>query len=329
MNAMEYVRLGFSNLTISRLGLGAMGFGDKAWREWVLDEAASRSIVRGALDHGINFFDTCDFYSAGRSEEVLKATLLNDVPRHSVVIATKVGNPMHSHPNGRGYSRKHIIEAAEASLRRLGTDYIDLYQTHIWDPHTNLEELAEAFDSLVRAGKVLYLGATTMPAWTFCRLDNVSRQGRYARFVSMQCEYNPAHREAEREMIPFCRAEDIGLVPFSPVARGFLAADRRLAQHASDRTRTDDYTRKHYGREADYEVYEAIAKVAENCGASPAQVSLAWTAQRPGVTAPIFGATEVRHVDEAVQAIGLSLNEAAVASIAAAYSPRPRDALGH
>lgn len=326
---MDYARLGNSNLVVSRLGLGAMGFGDTSWRGWVLEADTAAPIVRRALDRGVNFFDTCDFYSAGRSEEILREVLVSQVPRDSIVLATKVGNPMQRHPNGRGYSRKHIIEAADASLRRLGTDHIDLYQTHIWDPATNIEELVEAFDTLVRAGKVLYVGATTMPAWQFGKaLWHAAATGQH-RFVAMQCEYNPAHREAEREMIPLCRDAGIGLVPFSPMARGYLCGDRRDPAQATLRNRTDDYTHKIYGRENDHEVRTALEAVADARGVSAAQVAVAWTLARPGITSPIFGATSVAQLDQVLDALDLALEPDEIGQIDAAYAPRPIHASGH
>ena len=326
---MDYRRLGRSNLEVSRLGLGAMGFGDKAWRGWVLDAEAARPVVRRALDAGINVFDTCDFYSAGRSEEILREVLVSEVPRDQFVLVTKVGSPMHPYPNGRGYSRKHILSAVDASLRRLGTDHIDLYQTHIWAPGTDLEEMVDAFDEVVRAGKVRYLGATTMPAWTFCTALHLARHAGRSRFVSMQCEYNPCHREAEREMIPLCQAENLALVPFSPIARGFLSADRRLPANNSRRTQTDDHTKKVYGRDNDYAVLDAVTTVAALHGVSPTQVAIAWTASRPGITAPIFGPTGAAHVDEAVGALSVRLREEDARTIEDAYQSRPIAASGH
>lgn len=326
---MEYTRLGASNLKVSKLSLGAMGFGDKSWREWVLDRAAAKPVIERALDLGINLFDTCDFYSLGESERMLGELLLKAVPRDSVVIATKVGNPMHPHANGRGYSRKHIFEAVDASLKRLGTDYIDLYQTHIWDSDTNIEELVEAFADLVRAGKVLYVGATTMPAWSFCAALHIAACKGLPGFVSMQCEYNPCHREAEREMLPLCRAQDIAVIPFSPMARGFLSADRRKAENETPRTASDDYTRKLYYRPADHRVFEAVDAAARRHGVSPSQIALAWTASRPGITAPIFGATDRKHIDEAVDALSIELTPEDVQAIEAAYEARPIRGSGH
>ena len=323
---MEYINLGAGNLKVSRLSLGAMGFGSPSWRKWVLDAARSKPIIERALTVGINFFDTCDFYSLGESEKIL-GDCLKGLPRHQVVIATKVGNPMQPHANGRGYSRKHIFEAVDASLKRLQTDYIDLYQTHIWDPSTNIDELVEAFADLVRVGKVLYVGATTMPAWSFCTAVLTARQRGLPAFVSMQCEYNPCHRESEREMIPFCQANGIGLIPFSPIARGFLSDDRRVKK--TIRTETDDYGQQLYGRPNDYAVFEAVEKVAQARGVSTTQVSLAWTLKKPGMTAPIFGATSVEQLDDAVGALSLKLTPEECEAIESAYESRPIHASGH
>lgn len=319
---MDHVRLGSTNLKVSRLCFGAMGIGSKSWRGWVLERDEARPVIDRALDLGITFFDTCDFYSAGASETLLAELLLARVPRHSVVVATKAGNPMHRHPNGRGFSRKHLFEAVDASLGRLGTDHVDLFQTHIWDPDTDLEEMVDAFADIVRAGKALYVGATTMPAWSFCTAVRLARAGRLPRFATMQCEYNPAHREAERELLPLCRAEGIGLIPFSPIARGFLAADRRDPANGTARTETDDYIGKHYHRPGDFAVYDAVAAVARRHGVTPAQIAMAWTATRPGITAPIFGATRPEHLDEAVAALAIRLDAADVAEIDGAYQPR-------
>ncbi|TXH38979.1 MAG: aldo/keto reductase [Rhodospirillaceae bacterium] len=323
---MEYVKLGSSNLKVSKLSLGAMGFGSHSWRKWVLESAQAKPVIERSLALGINFFDTCDFYSLGESERIL-GDALKGVPRHEVVIATKVGNPMHSHTNGRGYSRKHIFDAVDASLKRLSTDYIDLYQTHIWDNSTNVEELMDAFADVVRSGKVLYIGATTMPAWTFCTATHIARQRNLPPLVSMQCEYNPCHRESEREMIPFCRANNIAVIPFSPIARGFLSANRQKVKTV--RTETDDYGQQLYGRPVDYRVFDAVDKVAGNRGISSSQVALAWTLSKPGITAPIFGATDVKHVEEAVAALSVRLTAEEIQVIDAAYESRPIHASGH
>jgi len=325
---LDYVKLGSSNLKVSKLSLGAMGFGSPTWRKWVLDPGQSKPVIERALSLGINFFDTCDFYSLGESEKVL-GDALKAVSRDEVVIATKVGNPMQPHANGWGYSRKHIFEAVDASLRRLQTDYIDLYQTHIWADGTNIEELVEAFADLVRSGKVLYVGATTMPAWSFCTAVHLARQRGLPSFISMQCEYNPCHRESEREMIPFCRANGIGLIPFSPIARGFLSANRQVQENKTTRTLTDDYGQQHYGRPNDVRVFEAIEKVARNRGLSPSQVALAWTAGKPGITAPIFGATKARHIDDAIASLSVVLDAEECKLIESAYESRPIHASGH
>jgi len=325
---LDYVKLGTSNLKVSKLSLGAMGFGSPSWRKWVLDPAQSKPIIERALTLGINFFDSCDFYSLGESEKVL-GDALKAVRRDEVVIATKVGNPMQQHANGRGYSRKHIFEAVDASLRRLSTDYIDLYQTHIWDNGTNIEELVDAFADVVRSGKVLYVGATTMPAWSFCTAFHLARQRNLPHFVSMQCEYNPCHRESEREMIPFCHANGIGIIPFSPIARGFLSANRQLEENKTLRTHTDDYGQQVYGRPNDHRVFEVVDAIAKRRGVSPSQVALAWTTSKPGITAPIFGATSVQQVDEAVAALSIRLEAEESKLIEAAYESRPIHASGH
>ena len=326
---MEYVRFGASNLKVSRLALGAMGFGSKDWREWVIGEADSRAVVERGLEHGINFFDTCDFYSIGESERMLGAALRACAPRQDVVIATKVGNPMTKHANARGFSRKHVFDAIDASLERLQTDYVDLYQTHIWDPSTNLAELVDAFGDVVRSGRARYIGVTTLPAWTLAKLQHISANAGGPPFVSMQCEYNLCHREAERELMPLCRADGVALIPFSPLARGFLSADRRHAGNESPRTKSDDYTHKHYHRHGDFDVYEAVAKVAEGRGVSPSQIALAWVLRQPGITAPIFGPTRPAHVDETVAALDIALEDAEVDMLEAAYQPRPPRGAGH
>ena len=321
---MQYVTLGRSNLKISRLGLGAMGIGSPAWREWVLDEAASRPIVKRALDAGINFIDTCDFYSGGKSEEAVGRLIKEFAGRGEIVLATKAGNPMGKGPNARGYSRKHLFEAVDASLKRLGTDYIDLYQTHIWDPSTNLEEMIEAFDALVRSGRVLYVGITDMPAWQFVSCVMHQKLRGLAAFVSVQNHYNPIWREDERELMPFCRAEGIGLIPYSPMGRGYLCGKaRRTGAGITPRVRSDDYAQKLYGRPSDEKVAGAVEAVAAARGIAPAQAALAWTLSRPGVTSPIFGATSVAHVDAAIASLGIKLEAAEIKSIETAYEPRP------
>ncbi|MGH7069981.1 MAG: aldo/keto reductase, partial [Acetobacteraceae bacterium] len=267
--------------------------------------------------------DTCDYYSHGRSEEIVGKIIKDFVPRREIVLATKAGNPMGKGPNARGYSRKHLFAAAEQSLARLNTDYIDLYQTHIWDPTTNLEEMVEAFDALVRSGKVLYVGITDMPAWQLAKAYYYQTHHGLAHFVAAQNHYNPIWREDERELIPLCRAEGIGLIPYSPMARGFLCGStRRSGAEVSVRVRSDAYAAKLYGRSSDLAVAEAIETVARARGRSPAEIALAWTLSRPGVVAPIFGATRVEHVECAVGCLDLVLEPAELAAIEDPYEPR-------
>jgi aryl-alcohol dehydrogenase (NADP+) len=308
---------------VSRLSLGAMGIGDKKWRSWVLDADEAKPIVRRALDSGINLIDSCDFYSNGASEAVLGQLLDGFINRDEVLIATKFGMHMGPSPNQRGYSRKHIIEAAEASLRRLRTDRIDLYQTHIWDPTTNIEEMVEALDYLVRTGKVLYVGATDMPAWQFVKAVCYAKANRLAHFVSMQSHYNLVWREDERELFPFCRAEGIGLLPYSPVARGFLSGKaRRTDGGQTERARTDSYANEWYGRPEDEAVAQAVEEVARERGASPSQVALAWVLHNPAVHSPVIGPTRVEHVEEAVAALDIRLDAAEIERLQSPYRPR-------
>lgn len=321
---MEYVRLGRSGLKVSRLGLGAMGFGDTSWRSWVLDLDGSRTIFRRAIEAGINFIDTCDYYSAGVSETIVGALLAEHGNRAELVIATKAGNPMGRDANARGFSRKHIVDAAERSLRRLGTDYIDIYQTHIWDPASNLEEMMEAFDHLVRSGKVLYIGITDMPVWQFATAQFYAERNGLARFVSVQNHYNLLWRQDERELVPFCLAQGIGLIPYSPMARGFLCGRaRRVDPTRTERAKTDDFTYKLYGRPADEAVVDRVAELAARRGLSPAQIALAWVLHQPGVCAPIIGATQPAHVDAAIAAMSVQLDAEERRALEEPYLPRP------
>jgi 1-deoxyxylulose-5-phosphate synthase len=321
---MDYVRLGASNLRVSRIGFGAMGIGDKRWRSWVLNEEEARPLVRRALEAGINLFDTCDYYSAGESERILGRLLKEAARPEEVVIATKLGNPMGKGPNARGYSRKHIVEAADASLRRLGVERIDLLQTHIWDATTGIDEMIEAFDHLVRSGKVLYVGATDMPCWQFAKAVYSSRLRGLSAFVSMQNHYNLVWREDERETIPFCQAEGIGLLPYSPLARGHLCGLARAREQRTERSRTDEFAGKWYGRPDDAKAAEAVEVVAAARGAEPAQVALAWVLGKLPGAAPIFGATRLEHVDAAIGALSLKLEPAEMARLEAGYLTRPR-----
>ena len=321
---MEYVRLGRSSLRVSRIAFGAMGIGDPGWRSWVLTEEQARPLVRRALEAGITLFDTCDYYSGGQSEIVLGRLLREMSPREEVVIATKLGNPMGKGPSTRGYSRKHIVEAVDASLRRLGVERIDLVQTHIWDPASDIDEMIRAFDDLVRAGKVLYVGATDMPCWQFAKAVYAARlQGLHA-FVAMQNHYNLVWREDERELIPFCQAEGIGLLPYSPLARGFLCGSARTQELRTERSRTDEYARKWYGRAADRAVAEIVEEIATTRGAQPAQVALAWVLAKLPAAAPIIGATRLEHVDSAIAALAFKLEPSEIARLEAAYALRPK-----
>ena len=320
---MEYVRLGRTNLEVSRLGLGAMAFGSRRWRDWILEEDETKPIIDRALDLGINFFDSSDYYSGGESEAVLGRCLFSRVAREQVVIATKVGNPMGPSVTERGYSKKHIAHAVDASLKRLGTDYIDLYQTHIRDPETDLEEMVIAFDDLIRAGKILHAGITTLPAWQLAKCLSIAHQTGRRPFVSAQNHYNLVHREDEREFIPLCRSEGMALIPYSPLARGFLCGGRVEGGGPTLRARTDEFTHKWHGRRSDFRVARRVERIAGRRGLSPAQVALAWVLSRPGVDAPLFGATRVEHVEDAVEALSVTLTPAEARSLETAYEPKP------
>ncbi len=325
---MEYVRLGSTGLKVSRLCLGCMTYGSKKWRDWVLDEEESRPFFRRALDLGINFFDTADMYSVGVSEEITGRALKDFAQRDKVVIATKVFNPMGDDPNQKGLSRKHIHHAIDDSLRRLGTDYVDLYQIHRFDYETPIEETLRALDDVVRAGKALYIGASSMFAYQFTKMLKTSEALGLARFVSMQNHYNLVYREEEREVLPLCREEGIGVIPWSPLARGFLAGNRR-PQDLGDtvRAKTDDYAKDLYFQPSDFAVVERVTEIAQRRGVPSAQVALAWVLQQPGITAPIIGATKMRHLDDAVAALSLKLDETELKALAEPYQPHA--ILGH
>lgn len=320
---MEYVRLGQSGLQVSRVSLGAMAFGDKKWRSWNLDEGEARPLVKRALDLGINLIDTCNFYSGGASEELIGRLLKGTISRDDVVIATKFGYTVGDSPNQRGYSRKHVFEAVDASLRRLGVDYIDLYQTHIWDPSANIEELVHALADLVKAGKVIYVGATDIPAWQLAKAVYLARAAGGAAFASLQYHYNLIWREAEREAMPFCRDEGLGLLAYSPIARGFLSSSARAEKGGrTERARTDNYAQQWYGREGDAVAVGAVEAIAQARGISPSQVAVAWVLQQPGVSSVLFGATRIEHVDEAVAALKVQLTQEEIATLNATYQPR-------
>jgi aryl-alcohol dehydrogenase-like predicted oxidoreductase len=306
-----------------------MTYGSPRWRPWVLDEEQSRPFIERALAAGINFFDTADVYSLGESEAVLGRALKSfGVARDKVVIATKVHGVMGDDPNQAGLSRKHIHHAIDDSLRRLGTDYVDLYQIHRFDPRTPIEETLEALAAVVRAGKALYLGASSMFAWQLARYLHLADRRGLPRFVSMQNHYNLVYREEEREMIPLCRAEGLGIIPWSPLARGFLAGNRRREGHGeTERARTDDFAHRLYYQDSDFVVVERVSEVARRRGVSNAQVALAWVLAQPDVTAPIIGASKPGQLEDAVKATELILTSEELAALAEPYRPHP--VLGH
>ncbi len=326
---MEYTTLGATGVTVSRICLGCMSYGTSEWRPWVLDEEEARPFFRRAIEAGINFFDTADMYSRGVSEEVTGRALREYGRREELVIATKVFWPLADGPNRGGLSRKHIVEACEASLKRLGVDAIDLYQIHRFDPDTSMEETLAALDHLVRSGKVRYIGASSGWAWQFARALGLSDRHGWARFVTMQNHYNLIYREEEREMIPLCREEGIGIIPWSPLARGMLAGARKSLDDRSStvRAETDTYGHTLYGGPGDWEIIEAAEAIAKERDVSAAEVSLAWLLSRPGLTAPIIGATKIEHLDAAIRAVDLELEPGEIERLEAPY--RPHEVQGH
>ena len=325
---MEYVNLGRTGLKVSRICLGTMTYGTSQWRDWVLDEEESRPFIKRALELGINFFDTADMYSRGASEEVLGRALRDFTRREEVVIATKVFFPMGEGPNQRGLSRVHILRSIDESLRRLGTDYVDLYQTHRWDPDTPIEETLEALHDVVKSGKARYIGASSMYAWQFAKSLYLCDLNGWTRFAGMQNHYNLIYREEEREMLPLCRDQGIGVIPWSPLARGFLAGNRSREEWGQTiRAQTDDFAQQMYFQEEDFEVVEHAQEVARRHGVSPAQIALAWLLHKDGITAPIVGASKMSHLEEAVAALDIELSEEDMAYLEAPYRPHP--VLGH
>ena len=325
---MEYIRLGQTGLKVSRLCMGMMTYGDPKWRPWVLPAADARPFVIRALELGINFFDTADMYSLGASEQVTGQLLRELARRDEVVIATKVFSPMGPGPNERGLSRAHILDSIDASLKRLGLDYVDLYQIHRYDPDTPIEETLQTLHEVVQAGKARYIGASSMYAWQFARMLHVSQAHGWARFVSMQNHYNLVYREEEREMLPLCRAEGVGIIPWSPLARGFLAGNRtRTEDTATMRAQTDDFAQSMYYRDNDFAVVEQLKQVAAARGAAPAQIALAWVLAQPGVTAPIIGASRIEQLNELGAALSIKLSEDECRTLQAVYQPHP--VLGH
>ena len=344
---MRYVNLGASGLRVSRIGLGMMTFGSSEWRPWVRPEAQAMPVVRRALDAGINLFDTADLYSAGMSEEITGRLLKTYAPRDELVIATKVYFPVDlafkggnaagpkpaQRPNMSGLSRKRIMAAVDASLRRLGVDHIDLYQIHRFDPHTPVEETMEALHEVVRSGKVRYLGASSMWTWQFATMQFAAERHGWTKFVSMQNHYNLAYREEEREMIPYCRATGVGLLPWSPLARGFLAGNRgrddaaRASGGDTSRAATDEIALNYYYRDADFAVVDAVGALARARGVSNATVAYAWLLSQPGISGPIVGASRPEQLDEALGALDFTLGAEEDAALKAPYQPHP--VLGH
>ena len=321
---MEYTRLGGTGLQVSRICLGMMSYGDPALRPWALDEEAAEPFVRRAADAGITFFDTADVYSSGASEQITGRLLARTFSRREeYVLATKVHGEMGPGLNDRGLSRKHIMAGIDASLRRLGTDYVDLYQIHRWDPNTPIEETMDALHDVVRAGKARYLGASSMYAWQFAKAQRVAKTP----FVSMQNHYNLVYREEEREMIPQCLDMGVGCIPWSPLARGLLAGNRtRDGQRLTTRASSDPYGDSLYS-EQDFDVVDATRAVAEGKGVSAAQVALAWLLRKPGVTAPIVGATKLSHLEDAIASVDVDLSEDEIAALEKPY--RPHAVSGH
>lgn len=325
---MEYVRVGNSGLKVSRICLGTLTFGTPKWRKYVLDEAASRPLIRRALELGINFIDTADMYSLGASEEVVGSALRDFAHREEVVLATKVYFPMSDRPNDRGLSRKHIMDAVHASMRRLGTDYIDLYYVHRWDYETPIEETLEALHDLLRAGVVRYIGASSMFAWQFAEAQYKADLHGWTRFVAMQNHYNLVYREEEREMMPFCMREGVGVVPWSPLARGFLASNRyRSGGGETARAQNDPLADEMYYKDSDFAVVERVAEVARRKETAPAQIALAWLLHQPGVTAPVVGVRGAQHLEQAVAALDIKLSPEELTFLEERYEPHP--VLGH
>jgi len=331
---LSTVSLGSTGLRVSRICLGMMTYGAKSWREWVLEEDDARPFVKAALEGGINFFDTADVYSLGESERITGKLLREFQPRREeLVIATKVFNPMSDSPNDRGLSRKHILASIDASLKRLGVDYVDLYQIHRFDKDTPIEETCEALNDVVKAGKALYLGASSMYAWQFQKMLNFQATNGLARFVTMQNHYNLVYREEEREMIPLCLDQKIGCIPWSPLARGFLTGSRKRGDEQDHtkaetlRARTDDFGHGLYYRPTDFDIVERVLELAAQRNVKPAQIALAWVMSKPGVSAPIIGASKLYQLEDALGALEIKLTPEEVRRLEQHYEPHP--VLGH
>ncbi len=325
---MRYMNLGNTGLRVSRICLGMMGYGRDVDRPWALDEDAAEPIIRAAIEGGVTFFDTANIYNKGTSEELTGRVLSKFLTRDEMVVTSKVFMPMTPGENGGGLSRKHIMSAIDASLSRLDMEYVDLYQIHRWDPRTPIEETMEALHDVVRAGKARYIGASSMYAWQFAKAQHVADLHHWTRFVSMQPHYNLIYREEEREMIPQCIDQGVGIIPWSPLARGVLAGNRtRSGETTTARSAADPFTEQLYGQPTDFDVVERVAEVAAARNVPPAQVALAWLLQQPGVTAPIVGATKLAHLTDALSAETLELDPAEIAALEEPYVPHP--VIGH
>lgn len=322
---MEYVNLGTTGLKVSRICLGTMTYGSPKWRDWVIDYDASKPFIQRAWELGINFFDTADIYSLGESEVVLGRAIRElGIARDRIAIATKVFGAMGEDPNQRGLSRKHIMHAIDDSLDRLGLDYVDLYQIHRFDNDTPIEETLEALTDVVKSGKALHIGASSMHAWQFSKMLHVAERNGFARFVTMQNHYNIVYREEQREMIPLCIDEGIGLIPWSPLARGFVVGNRKKdGWGESKRAKTDDFAHDMYYQDSDFAVVDSISEIARQRDLPNAQIALAWLLHQPGVTAPIIGASKMHHLDDAVAAISVKLSEDELKALAEHYTPHP------
>ncbi|HEX5840397.1 MAG TPA: aldo/keto reductase [Anaerolineales bacterium] len=326
---MQYVNLGKTGMKVSRLCLGMMSYGAKSWRDWVLDEEQAKPFVQRALEAGINFFDTADVYSLGESEKITGNLLRHfGVKRDNVIVATKVHGQMSDDVNDRGLSRKHIMDSIDHSLKRLQMDYVDLYQTHRWDPGTPIEETLEALNDVVRAGKARYIGASSMYAWQFAKALHTAEKNGWTKFVSMQNHYNLAYREEEREMIPLCIDQGIGLIPWSPMARGFFAGNRtRDGGGETSRAKSDPFAKGLYFRDEDFAVADHVADVAKERGVTGSQIALAWVLHKPYVHSPIIGATKMDHLDQAIAALDIQLSGEEITKLEEPYKPHP--ILGH
>jgi len=325
---MEYINLGKTGLKVSRICLGCMTYGTSKWRDWILDEDASRPFFKRALEAGINFFDTADVYSGGVSEEVTGRALKDFAKRDEVVIATKVHGKMGDKPNQGGLSRKHIMHAIDDSLRRLGTDYVDLYQIHRWSDETPIEETLEALHDVVKAGKARYIGASSMYAWQFAQALYLADLHGWTRFVSMQNHYNLVYREEDREMNPLCLDQKVAVIPWSPLARGFLAGNRTQDKSGeTTRSKSDGFAHSMYYADNDFATLDKVEAVASDHGVTPAQIALAWMLHKPAITSPIIGASKMPHLDQSIAALEIKLSDAEIAQLEAPYQPHP--ILGH